>query len=168
MDRCPGIRHYGLLVLFTAVLVFGPVELAGQQRASPPPASRVSPEVRIDALFARVDAVHAGIGISRPVGNYVRTGIVAGAGFSSGGRSARIDLLARFYLDPFRASRWAAYGGGGLTTRFDQGENAHTYLMLLAGVDGPVRGKSAFSVEAALGGGARIGIVLRRATAERR
>jgi len=152
---------------FAVAFVFGTHGLAAQQ-PSRPPASKFDPELRIDGIFSRLDAIHAGAGATFPLGTYVRTGVVAATGFSRDGRSSRIDLMLRFHLDPFRESRWAPYGGGGLTTRFDQGEGAHTYLMLLAGVDGPVRGRSAISLEAALGGGGRIGIILRRARAERR
>ncbi|MEO5579730.1 MAG: hypothetical protein ABIR58_03665 [Gemmatimonadaceae bacterium] len=142
--------------------------LAAQRPAATKRASPVSAELRLDAIFARVDAFHVGLGATLPAGNYVRAGIVVAGGFSRDGRSGRIDLVARFHVDPYRESRWAPYGGGGLTTRYDAGDDAHTYLMLLAGIDGPARGGLGISGEAALGGGGRIGIVLRRARAERR
>lgn len=139
-----------------------------QPSAARPPQSRFSPEVRVDALFGRTEALHLGAGGTIPAGTYVRAGIIGAAGFSRDGLSGRIDILARFHLDPFREKRWAPYGGAGLTTRYETGEEAHTYLMILAGADGPVSRGWAPSVEAALGGGGRVGIVLRRATAERR
>lgn len=156
------------LLLVATAFALAPRGLAAQRPAAQPRASSLAPELRFDAIFARVDAVHLGLGATLPVGNYVCTGIVTAAGFSRDGLSGRIDLVARFHLDPFRESRWAPYGGGGLTTRFDTGENAHTYLMLLAGIDGPVTRGFGVSVEAALGGGGRLGIILRRARAERR
>jgi len=139
-------------------------------QASPatPPQSRFAPELRVDALFGRTDALHLGAGATIPAGTYVRAGIIGAAGFSRDGLSGRIDILARFHLDPFREKRWAPYGGAGLTTRYETGEEAHTYLMILAGADGPVSRGWAPSVEAALGGGGRVGLVFRRATAERR
>lgn len=155
------------LLLAAALAVF-PGCLAAQSGGSASRGSPVAPEVRVDGIFARVDAIHIGVGATIPLGNYVRAGFVAGSGLSVDGRSSRIDFIARFHLDPFRESRWAPYAGGGLTTRFDQGANAHTYLMLLAGADGPAQNGMAFSVEAALGGGGRVGIILRRARKERR
>jgi len=89
--------------------------------------------------------------------------------------------VARFHFDPFRQSRWAPYGGGGISGRFDRGarccrlndgpetgESARAYLLLLLGLDGPVYGGATPSFELGLGGGARIGVIFRRATAERR
>lgn len=151
-----------------AAVALGPCALAAQSPAGERRPSPIAVEVRVDAIFARVDAVHAGVGATVPLGNYVRAGVITAAGFSSAGRSARIDVVARFHLDPFRESRWAPYGGGGVTTRYDQGQNAHTYLMLLAGVDGPAAPGLGISVEAALGGGGRLGIILRRTRSERR
>lgn len=101
-------------------------------------------------------------------GTYVRTGAVAGAGFSRDGLSGRLDGLAQFHFDPLRQSRWAPYGGGGLSVRFDRGEKARAYLMLLLGLDGPVHSGATPSFELGLGGGARIGVIFRQATAERR
>ena len=101
-------------------------------------------------------------------GTYVRTGAVAAVGFSRDGLSGRLDAMARFHFDPVRQSRWAPYGGGGLSGRFDRGEKARAYLMLLLGLDGPVYGGATPSFELGLGGGTRIGVIIRRATAERR
>lgn len=163
-------RRNRWVLLGLAALAFRPSALEAQQ--APPAAERrpspITFEARVDAIFARVDALHAGVGATIPLGNYVRAGVVTAAGFSREGRSARIDVIARFHLDPFRESRWAPYGGGGVTTRYDQGRNAHTYLMLLAGVDGPAAPGVGLAVEAALGGGGRLGIILRRTRPERR
>jgi len=156
------------LSLGAAACALVPNCLSAQSPAVQPGASPITVEVRLDALFARVDAIHAGVGATVPLGNYVRAGIVGATGLSGDGHSARIDVLARFHLDPFRESRWAPYAGGGLTTRFDRGRNAHTYLMLLAGIDGPAANGLGTSVEAALGGGGRVGIILRRTRRERR
>lgn len=156
------------LLVGAAACSFVPGSLSAQSPAAQPAGSPVTVELRLDALFARVDAIHAGVGATVPLGNYVRAGMVGAAGLSRDGPSARIDVLARFHLDPFRESRWAPYAGGGLTTRFDRGQNAHTYLMLLAGIDGPAANGLGTSVEAALGGGGRVGIILRRTRTERR
>jgi len=131
-------------------------------------ASKVAPEVRLDGIIARLSALHLGAGFTVAAGTYVRTGVVAGVGFSRNGLSGRIDGVARFHFDPFRQSRWAPYGGGGVSGRFDSDEKARAYLLLLFGLDGPIYNGATPSFELGLGGGARIGVIVRRATAERR
>ena len=131
-------------------------------------------EVRVDAIFARTGGVEAGYGFTVPAGIYVRTGLVAGIGSGRHGVEGRTDLISRFSFDPFRQSRWAAYAGGGLSGRYrsqlDGG--ARAYLLVFLGVEGPLpfgqpRGWVP-AVEVGLGGGARIGVVLRRGVNARR
>ncbi|MEO7502665.1 MAG: hypothetical protein ABIW94_08505 [Gemmatimonadaceae bacterium] len=130
--------------------------------------SKVAPEARLDGIIARVSALHFGAGLTVPAGTYVRTGVIAAVGFSRNGLSGRIDGVARFHFDPFRQSRWAPYGGGGISGRFDSDEKARAYLLLLFGLDGPVYNGATPTFELGLGGGGRIGVIVRRATAERR
>jgi hypothetical protein len=130
--------------------------------------SKVAPEVRLDGIIARVSAIHFGAGFTVPAGTYVRTGVIAAVGFSRDGLSGRLDAIARFHFDPFRQSRWGPYGGGGISGRFDSDEKTRAYLLLLFGLDGPVYNGATPTVELGLGGGARIGVIVRRATAERR
>jgi hypothetical protein len=130
--------------------------------------SKVAPEVRLDGIIARVSALQLGAGFTAAAGSYVRTGVIAGVGFSRNGLSGRVDGIARFHFDPFRQSRWAPYGGGGISGRFDSNEKTRAYLLLLLGLDGPVYNGATPSFELGLGGGARIGVLVRRATAERR
>ena len=127
-----------------------------------------SVEGRIDAIARNPAAIHAGIGFTVPVGTYVRSGLDAGIGGSEHGISGRVDFVNRFHLDPFRQHKWAPYAGGGLTARFDDNRSNRLYLLVFAGVDGPARHGTAVSFEAGLGGGARIGIVVRKTTTERR
>lgn len=136
--------------------------------AAPLTAAAQSVEGRLDGILADPAAIHAGAGLSVPVGTYVRLGFVGAVGGSSGGISGRSDLFARFHLDPFREHRWALYAGGGLTARYDDNRTTRYFLLLLAGVDGPVRGGIAPSIEAGFGGGGRIGVIIRRSAAERR
>lgn len=131
-------------------------------------------EVRLDAIFARTSAIEAAYGASVPTGIYMRTGFVAGIGAGRHGIDGRTDFVSRFSLDPFRQSRWAPYGGGGLSARYrsrpDGGSRA--YLLLFLGVEGPLpSGKTSGWVpafEIGLGGGARLGMVLRRGVNARR
>ena len=129
---------------------------------------KVDAEGRIDGIIARISALHAGAGFTVPLGTYLRAGVAGAVGFSRDGLSGRTDGFARFHFDPFRQSRWAPYGGGGISGRFDRGEKPRAYLLLLLGLDGPVYSGATPSLELGLGGGARIGVIVRRAAAERR
>jgi hypothetical protein len=131
-------------------------------------------ELRIDGLFARSSAVEAGYGLTIPAGIYVRNGLVAGVGAGRHGLEGRTDFVTRFSFDPFRQSRWAPYGGAGLSGRYrptaDGGSKA--YLLIFLGIEGPLaKGAVAGWVpafEVGLGGGARVGFILRRGITGRR
>ena len=131
-------------------------------------------EVRIDAIFARTGGVEAGYGFTVPAGIYVRTGLVAGIGAGRHGVEGRADLISRFSFDPFRQSRWAPYAGAGFSGRYrsqlDGG--ARAYLLAFLGLEGPLRfGQTVGwvpAVEVGLGGGARVGVILRRGINARR
>ena len=127
-----------------------------------------SVEGRVDGILAGPPAIHAGAGFTVPVGTYVRVGTVGAAGASSDGISGRADAFARFHLDPFREHRWALYAGAGLTARYDDNRRTRYFLLLFAGLDGPSSGGISPSIEAGLGGGVRVGVIIRRSAAERR
>ena len=128
----------------------------------------VDAEVRADGIFSRVSAGQIGVGLMTTAGYYVRMGADGALGFSRHGLSGRIDGLARFHFDPFRQSRWAPYGGGGISGRFDKGEKARAYLLVFLGMDGPIEGSVTPSFEVGLGGGARVGVIIRQARKDRR
>lgn len=138
------------------------------------PQQRLQMEGRLDAIIARSTGVEAGLGVSVPSGIYVRSGLVAGIGAGRHGLEGRTDLFSRFSLDPFRQSRWAPYGGAGISGRYrsklDGGSRA--YLLVFLGVEGPLAlGRTSGIVpafELGLGGGARVGVVLRRGVNDRR
>jgi hypothetical protein len=98
----------------------------------------------------------------------VRSGLDLAAGANNDGASGRVDLFARFHFDPFRERKWGPYGGGGISARFDEGRKWRPYLLAFVGLDGPASGGVAPAVELGLGGGARIGVILRRAAPNRR
>ena len=131
-------------------------------------------EVRLDAILARTAGVEAAYGFTVPVGIYVRSGIVAGIGAGRHGVEGRTDFVSRFSFDPFRQTRWAPYAGAGLSGRYrsnlDGGDRA--YLLVFLGVEGPLPlGELSGWVpgfEVGLGGGARVGFVLRRGVNARR
>jgi hypothetical protein len=138
------------------------------------PQQPVQVEGRVDAIVARTTGVEAGLGLSVPSGIYMRTGLVAGIGADGHGVEGRTDLISRFSLDPFRQSRWAPYGGAGVSGRYrsklDGG--SHAYLMIFLGVEGPLPLGAASGMvpafELGLGGGARFGVILRRGINARR
>jgi hypothetical protein len=160
-------RVVGLCGVFCALL--NPVVAASQT-----PTQSLQGEVRADAIVARATSVQAGYGLSIPAGIYVRMGVVAALGAGPHGLEGRTDLISRFSLDPFRQSSWSPYGGAGISSRFrsDQAGGSRGYLLVVLGVEGPLAaGKRTGwvpAVELGLGGGARVGFVLRRAIAGRR
>ncbi len=131
-------------------------------------------EGRLDAIVSEQTAVHAGLGLSVPAGVYVRGGLVLGAGLGRHGFDARTDLIGRFTFDPLRQSRWAPYGGAGLSARFNSTADggANGYLLFFLGIEGPVPfGRTRGWVpafEVGLGGGARFGVIVRRGVHARR
>lgn len=138
------------------------------------PQQPVQMEGRLDAIIAHTADLEAAIGVSVPSGIYVRSGFVAGVGAGRHGVEGRTDLVSRFSLDPFRQSRWAPYGGAGVSGRYrsklDGGSRA--FLLVLIGVEGPLPlGRTSGIVpafEVGLGGGARFAVVLRRGINARR
>lgn len=160
------VKH--IATLLAAVSLIAPT--AAAQRAE----QKLQAEGRIDGIFSSESAVHAGLGLSVPAGLYVRTGVVLGAGVGRDGFDSRADLIGRFSFDPLRQTRWAPYGGAGVSARFAPGDAGGTkgYLLFFVGVEGPVpRGRTASIVpafEVGLGGGARVGVILRRGIRARR
>jgi hypothetical protein len=129
-------------------------------------------EARIDALAGPPAGAQLGIGANVAAGYYIRIGLDAAAGASSRDGSAvlsgRVDLASRFLLDPFRESAWAPYAGGGFTAQWDRDGNRRGDLLLLIGLEGPAHAGWRTAVELGLGGGARLGVVLRRARSNSR
>jgi hypothetical protein len=158
------------LLRITLGLVLALSATAGAQ----PPEQALQTEVRLDGIIARTAAVQAGLGLSIPAGIYVRSGLVTGIGAGRHGVEGRTDLISRFSLDPFRQVRWAPYGGAGISGRYrsklDGGSRA--YLLVFLGLEGPLPiGRTSGIVpafELGLGGGARVGVVLRRGVNSRR
>ena len=134
----------------------------------------VQTEWRVDGIFARTAGGEVGLGVSLPVGIYVRNGLVGGIGVGQHGVEGRTDLLSRFSLDPFRQSRWSLYGGGGISGRYRAEEDggSRAYLLLFLGLEGPLPlGRTSGWVpafEVGLGGGARVGVIIRRGINARR
>lgn len=149
-------------MLLLVVALTGPWRALAAQTPAPPMQS----EARLDAFTGDAWAIHAGLGVSAPLGTYVRFGLVGGIGPGADGLTGRTDLIVRFTLDPFRDKRWAPYGVGGVSARY--GGRSQTSLVLMAGVEGPPIGRVAPAIEAGFGGSFRVGLALRQAFARRR
>jgi hypothetical protein len=152
--------------------------LAGAAGAQVPKPA-VQPELRLDVIAGQQPAVQLGAGAQLPMGYYVRVGLVGAVGVATGGRTAligsadappgrldgRADLLVRFLLDPFRQSAYGLSVGGGLSARAEPGDRVRPRLLVAADLEGrrSTRGLVP-AIQLGLGGGVRIGVVLRRGT----
>jgi hypothetical protein len=124
------------------------------------------PEFRADAIIARQTAVQAGAGVVVPLGIYVRFSVDAagGATFAEGSSraSGRVDAIGRFLLDPFRETPVALSIGGGVSVPYIDGQDrVRPYLTAVVDVEGRQHGKLTPALQIGLGGGARVGFVLR-------
>jgi hypothetical protein len=123
-------------------------------------------EYRADGIVGRGTSAQAGLGAVYQLGTYVRTSVDAagGATWHDGATlgSGRVDVIARFLLDPFREAPLGLSVGGGVTVPYLNGD-AHLRPLLTAVVDveGRLRHDITPALQLGLGGGGRIGIVLR-------
>lgn len=135
---------------------------AQQQRRVPPYG-----EYRVDAILGRGAAVQGGGGIVFPLGVYTRLAVDAGAGAlwhdDAVHASGRVDVIARFLLDPFREAPLGLSLGGGLTLPYAEGDaRVGTFLTAVIDVEGRMWRSVTPALQVGLGGGTRVGIVLRR------
>ena len=145
-------------------LAVSPAVLRAQLEGLKPP---VQFEMRADVLGGPPAGGQVGVGANVPAGYYLRLGVDAAAGASerdgAAFTSGRVDFVARYLLDPFREFRWGPYIGGGFTAQWDRRATRRGDLLLLVGVEGPAHAGWRTAFELGLGGGARLGVVLRRA-----
>ena len=149
-------------IAVVAVMLAGSAPVARAQLEAP-----MSPEIRADVITrSSWTSLQLGAGVQVPMGYYVRLGLDGGAGVdvgrSSSLRSARADFLARFLFDPFRQQRWGVSAGAGVSLLARQGDRVRPLLLAALDVEGP---RSANGMEPAfqlgLGGGIRLGVILR-------
>jgi hypothetical protein len=136
---------------------------AAQTQSLIPP---LYPELRADAIVARQTAAQVGAGIIVPLGIYVRLSVDAAGGATFGDgtsrASGRVDAIGRFLLDPFRETPVAMSFGGGLSVPYVDGQtHVRPYLTAVIDIEGRMRGRMTPAIQIGLGGGARVGIVLR-------
>ena len=147
---------------------------AAQQPLTP----SITPELRVDAIAGDRPAAQLGVGAQIPLGYYVRIGVVGAVGAALGNREpeatterldGRLDVLARFLFDPFRQSRYGFSLGGGISLRAEPGEVARPLLLVAIDLEGRrARNGLTPAVQLGLGGGVRLGVVLRRGAASAR
>lgn len=140
-------------------------------RAQSPENPGLMPEVRGDVIFGRHAAVQLGAGVQIPAGYYVRVGVDGAVGTRIGETSpatqrsvdGRLDVLVRFLLDPFRQTSYGLSLGGGMSLRAEQGDHVRPLLLVAAEVEGSRSTRGLVpALQVGLGGGTRIGVVLRR------
>lgn len=129
-------------------------------------------EVRGDLLAAREVTVHGGAAVLWPIGRSVRLGVQGGAGVTrlddvpAGGDeqvgSARAELVAQFELDPFTERRWGLYGAAGGGVLAVRGRSGRALVFAAVGVERRTSARVVPALELGLGGGVRVGVVLRR------
>jgi hypothetical protein len=161
-----------MIIVLATLLTSGVASRVSAQTSGNARRPRIQPEARVDYIDARASAAHLGVGISVPASTYVRLGIVGAAGqaWSNGSSMAagRVDGLVRFVVDPLREFRWAPYASGGLGAIYDESEQWRAVLVGVLGVEGPSGGGLTPAIEVGFGGGARVGVTLRRSMPGRR
>jgi hypothetical protein len=123
-------------------------------------------EYRADAIVGRGTAAQVGAGAVMPLGIYVRLGVDAAGGATWRDHttlaSGLVDVVGRFLLDPFRETPLGLSFGGGVSVPYTDGDTrTRPYLTVVIDVEGRVHGPVTPAIQLGLGGGARIGIVLR-------
>jgi len=167
-------RARGVLAASSVLAALAPFAPAVRAQV---PRPTVQPELRLDGIFGHQPAVQLGGGVQVPMGYYVRVGLDVAVGVATVDRAApvgsgdtppgpldgRADLLVRFLLDPFRQSAFGLSLGGGLSARAEPGDRVRPRLLVAMDVEGrrSTRGLVP-ALQVGLGGGLRVGVVLRR------
>lgn len=153
-------RARSLIAGLGSLIALPAARLAGQQS----PASY--PELRADGVFGAGSAVQAGAGLVVPAGVYVRVaadGLVGETWRSGASATAgRAEVVARFLLDPLREAGVGLSVGGGLSMPVGQGRARAPYLTVVVDVEGRRHAGFSPALQIGLGGGARVGVALRR------
>ena len=160
-------RNAALAIAAALAAVLALPSAVRAQAASFKPA--VQWELRADALAGPPAGGQVGFG-ANVADSYLRVGLdfAGGLAAANGGSvaSARADFVTRYLFDPFKEIAYAPYVGGGFTAQWNRRDSRNNWrgdLLIVIGVEGPARGAWRTSVELGLGGGARLGVVLRRA-----
>jgi hypothetical protein len=155
-------RAGGALLAAIALLGIASASAHAQQAHVP-----IAPERRIGVIGVEPTSVQGALGVQIPAGTYVRVGILAGAGATiedegTSRAAGRVDVLARFLIDPFRQARWGLSAGAGVSLRADPGDRVRPRLLLALDLEGRrSRGGVSPSIQLGLGGGVRGGLGVR-------
>jgi hypothetical protein len=175
LSRLTAVARVGVVLLMLPVVGIRAADAQTPLPGAQQPVQRSSRqfEVRSDVLAAsHLIATQVGVGLASPFSTYLRMGIVLGAGVArsdgSNGFSARADLVWRLNPDPLRQVRWTPYLTVGASVRRDVPRATNCYLLALAGVEGPEWHGMLPALDLGLGGGVRLGVVLRHARPNRR
>ena len=129
-------------------------------------------EARLGVISGRSTTAALGAAISFGSAGYTRFTLAGAVGPAwHGGETrtaAHVDAVVRFFLDPYRSSRWGLYGAGGLSALYDGFNDWRGLLLLAAGMEFPSTGRAAWAVETGLGGGWRVTVALRQTRDRRR
>jgi hypothetical protein len=130
-------------------------------------------EYRADVIDGRATSAEGGIGFTIPMGTYVRVAAIQGVGATwiagEAALAGRTDLTARFLLDPLRQMPVALSVGGGVSVPYERGgSRVRPYLTAVVDVEGRRRGRFTPALQLGLGGGTRVGVVLRTSALSRR
>ena len=154
-----------LVTLAVLAAHFGSARLLGAQEQLP----RYG-ELRADAIVGRSTSAEAGAGLVVPLDVYTRLGVDGAVGAAWRGdathAAGRVDAVVRFLLDPFREAPLGLSLGGGLSVPYVAGDvHIRPYLTGVIDLEGRMRGRVTPALQVGLGGGARVGVVLRTSSA---
>jgi hypothetical protein len=125
----------------------------------------------VGVISGRATTAAVGAAISFGSAGYTRFTLAGSAGPAVHEGETRaaghVDAVVRFFLDPYRSSRWGLYGAGGLSALYEGFSDWRGLLLVSAGMEFPSTGRATWALEAGLGGGWRVTIALRQ-TRERR
>ncbi|MHB1224068.1 MAG: hypothetical protein ACYC2G_08525 [Gemmatimonadaceae bacterium] len=127
-------------------------------------------EARAELLAARSTTLHLGAAALWPVSPYLRVGMLAAAGVTSGpaasddrAASARAEVVARFTPNPDPAARWRPYGQATAGVLAVRGTTGRALVSVAVGAEHAPIGAIRPAIEVGIGGGLRVAIALRRA-----
>lgn len=161
------IAARGMNLRVLAAIAAGVMLRAAPARAQE--AVPIVPELRADLISGRQTLLQVGGGAQVAAGTYARVSLDAGIGprisphDSAGALSGRVDVVARFLLDPAAASRYGLSVGGGLGVLFRPAERGTPVVIVVAELEGPRTHDGGWvpALQVGLGGGARVGVVFR-------
>ncbi len=150
-----------LALCAAALLLLCPASARAQQPVSADPQW----EIRADVQGTPDLGALAGVGVNVRAGWYARVGLSATAGAlyrADAWRSQqRLDATVRFQFDPFAQRARSVYGGAGVGVVRGETGDLTGRLLLVVGMEGAARGRIIPAAELTLGGGLRVGVVLR-------